>query len=76
MALPFLPSIAGVAKSPKVDKKFVMMYVPNGFVRRGFFPGEGKVESPGFRGGFAADKEKWALPATHRTVPTWDVRQD
>ena len=60
MALPSLPSLAVGAKTKatKPAKKLVMMYVPNGLVRRGFFPGEERVESPGFRSGFAADKEK------------------
>jgi hypothetical protein len=60
MALPFLPSIAQSAKpSANVpDKKLVMMYVPNGLVRRCFFPGEEAAELPGFVGGFNADKSK------------------
>lgn len=60
MSLPFLPSLAGAtaesAASP--DKKLVMMYVPNGLVRRCFFPGEEEGELPGFVGGFNADKTK------------------
>ena len=60
MALPFLPSIGQSAKpSANVpDKKLVMMYVPNGLVRRCFFPGEEEAELPGFVGGFNADKSK------------------
>jgi hypothetical protein len=60
MALPALPSLAVGAKTKAMTpaKKLVMMYVPNGLVRRGFFPGEERVESPGFRSGFDADKEK------------------
>jgi hypothetical protein len=42
----------------KPDKKLVMMYVPNGVVRRCFFPGEEEGELPGFVGGFNADKTK------------------
>ncbi|MCH8828413.1 MAG: DUF1552 domain-containing protein [Planctomycetes bacterium] len=34
------------------------MYVPNGVVRRCFFPGEEQAELPGFIGGFNADKTK------------------
>ena len=34
------------------------MYVPNGVVRRTFFPGEEDAELPGFIGGFNADKVK------------------
>ena len=35
-----------------------MVYLPNGIVRRCFFPGEEKSEIPGFVGGFNADKTK------------------
>ena len=59
MALPFLPSVAlGAAAPVRPDKKLVMMYVPNGMVRRAFFPGEEDQELPGFIGGFNADKIK------------------
>jgi hypothetical protein len=34
------------------------MYIPNGIVRRCFFPGEEESELPGFIGGFNADKTK------------------
>lgn len=58
--LPFLPSLAGAKtrKAAKPSKKLVMMYVPNGLVRRCFFPGEERAELPGFIGGFNADKVK------------------
>lgn len=59
MALPFLPSVAGKAiAATRPDKKLLMMYVPNGLVRRCFFPGEENGELPGFVGGFNADKIK------------------
>ena len=59
MALPFLPSVAGKAiAATRPDKKLLMMYVPNGLVRRCFFPGEENGELPGFVGGFNADKMK------------------
>ena len=60
VALPFLPSIArgAAAKTVRPEKKLVMMYVPNGLVRRCFFPGEQEGELPGFVGGFNADKFK------------------
>ena len=63
LTLPFLPSIShALAEAPKTGpepaKKLVMMYVPNGLVRRCFFPGEETVELPGFVGGFDADKTK------------------
>ncbi|HIG30393.1 MAG TPA: DUF1552 domain-containing protein [Verrucomicrobiales bacterium] len=57
LTLPFLPSVAGAA-SKKPAKKFVMVYVPNGLVRRCFFPGEQEGVLPGFVGGFNADKVK------------------
>ena len=40
LSLPFFPSIAAAETPPRPDKKLVMVYVPNGLVRRGFFPGE------------------------------------
>jgi len=42
----------------KPDKKLVIMYIPNGIVRRCFFPGEDMAELPAFIGGFNADKTK------------------
>ena len=65
MMLPFLPSLArGV--SPAIDsaspsKKLLIMYIPNGIVRRCFFPGEEQAELPAFIGGFNADKTKQDL---------------
>jgi hypothetical protein len=60
LALPFLPSIAGAAASitTKPDKKLVMVYIPNGINRRGFFPGEEQGKLPGFVGGFNSEKFK------------------
>ncbi len=63
LALPVLHSMPGglaeeSQKGAKPDKKLVMMYIPNGIVRRTFFPGEEKGELPGFIGGFNADKIK------------------
>ncbi len=62
LALPFLHSLAvGDDKATiaaKPSKKLVIMYIPNGIVRRCFFPGEENAELPGFIGGFDADKTK------------------
>lgn len=63
ISLPFLHSLndslaAPASKSAKPSKKLVIMYIPNGIVRRGFFPGEENSELPGFVGGFNADKTK------------------
>ena len=63
MALPFLHSVpearaAAPRQDGKPDKKLVMMYIPNGIVRRCFFPGEEEADLPGFVGGFNADKFK------------------
>ena len=62
MALPFLHSapeaMAAAKKGEKPDKKLVIMYVPNGLVRRCFFPGEEEGVLPKFVGGFNADKTK------------------
>jgi len=62
LTLPFLHSIAHAIDEPKKgikpSKKLVIMYVPNGIVRRCFFPDEKNGELPGFVGGFNADKTK------------------
>ena len=59
VALPFLPSLAkGKVTDFLPNKKLVMMYIPNGILRRYFFPGEEDAILPGFVGGFNADKIK------------------
>ena len=61
MALPVLHSLGDGATGGKAitpAKKLVIMYVPNGLVRRCFFPGEEEAALPGFIGGFNADKTK------------------
>ena len=58
VSLPFLNSIAASRSSQKPDKKLVFMYIPNGIVRRCFFPGEEKRKIPVFKGGFSADAIK------------------
>jgi len=61
LSLPFLHSLAGAADTPaktRPNKKMVIIYIPNGIVRRSFFPGEEEGELPGFIGGFNADKVK------------------
>ncbi len=61
LSLPFLHSIATAEQTvvaAKPSKKLVIMYIPNGIVRRCFFPGEEQSELPGFIGGFNADKTK------------------
>lgn len=61
-ALPLLPSLAmadgTVANVGKPSKKMVIVYLPNGIVRRCFFPGEENAEVPDFIGNFEADKTK------------------
>lgn len=49
LTLPFLPSLAKSRKLPGPAKRFVMMYLPNGLVRRCFIPGEEENSSPGFK---------------------------
>jgi hypothetical protein len=59
VVLPFLPSLArGQPTNLRLNKKLVMMYIPNGILRRHFFPGEEDAVLPGFVGGFNADKLK------------------
>lgn len=62
VALPWLPSLALADETPSVAmkprKKLVIVYMPNGIVRRCFFPGEESRDSPDFIGGFDADRIK------------------
>lgn len=62
LALPFLPSLAwangNVLTNNKPTRKLAIVYIPNGVVRRCFFPGEEEADVPGFIGGFNADKTK------------------
>jgi len=61
MLLPMLhssPAAMAAMRLAKPDKKLVIMYIPNGIVRRQFFPGEDKAQLPDFIGGFNADKTK------------------
>lgn len=65
LTLPFLRSLAAaseaVQQKGKPSKKLLVMYIPNGIVRRCFFPGEENGKLPGFVGGFNADKTKKQL---------------
>jgi len=62
LTLPVLQSLAAAARPASVEtkpsKKLVIMYIPNGIVRRCFFPGEEEATLPSFIGGFNADKTK------------------
>ncbi|MCP4846720.1 MAG: DUF1552 domain-containing protein [Verrucomicrobiaceae bacterium] len=49
LALPFLPSYLTAREPvPGPDKKLVIVYIPNGLVRRCFIPGEEEKKLPGF----------------------------
>jgi hypothetical protein len=62
LTLPLFHSLAraadGKATPTKPSQKLAIIYIPNGIVRRCFFPGEEKADLPGFIGGFEADKTK------------------
>ena len=62
LLLPFMDSLAWSQKTTdpivKPSKKLAIVYLPNGIVRRCFFPGEENAEIPEFIGGFNADKTK------------------
>jgi hypothetical protein len=62
LTLPLFNSLAraadGKATPTKPSQKLAIIYIPNGIVRRCFFPGEEKADLPGFIGGFEADKTK------------------
>ena len=48
------PALVRAATKPPV--RLMFFYLPNGIVRRCFFPGEGHLDAPDFIGGFDADK--------------------
>jgi len=58
LALPFLHSLATAQeiRANRVAKKLAILYVPNGVVRKCFFPGEQDSDLPDFIGGFDADR--------------------
>ena len=69
------------------SKILMRMYIPNGIVRRCFFPGEEEAELPSFIGGFNADKTKkerrlenvpgiYPLELTSTMEPRKDVAKD
>jgi len=61
LSLPILRSLAPSADArvtQKPSQKLAILYIPNGIVRRCFFPGEEKADIPDFIGGFDADKTK------------------
>ena len=61
LTLPLFHSLARAADSKATSKpsqKLAIIYIPNGIVRRCFFPGEENADLPGFIGGFEADKTK------------------
>ncbi|MGB1925367.1 MAG: DUF1552 domain-containing protein [Rubripirellula sp.] len=62
LLLPFMESISRAQNTSAVvaapSKKLAIVYLPNGIVRRCFFPGEENADIPSFIGGFNADKTK------------------
>lgn len=91
LTLPFLHSLArGTERSSahtRPGKKLVIMYIPNGIVRRCFFPGEENSALPDFIGSFDADRIKaerrdkrppgvYPLELTETLQPLADLRND
>ena len=91
LTLPFMPSLLHADEKATNDatpsKKLMLMYIPNGIVRRCFFPGEEEAELPDFIGGFDADKTKkerrlenvpgiYSLALTSTMEPLKDVAKD
>ena len=91
LTLPFMPSLLHadekVTNGATPSKKLMLMYIPNGIVRRCFFPGEEEAELPSFIGGFNADKTKkerrlenvpgiYPLELTSTMEPLKDVAKD
>ena len=61
LTLPLFHSLARAADAKataKPSQKLAIIYIPNGIVRRCFFPGEENADLPGFIDGFEADKTK------------------
>ena len=62
LLLPFMESISCAQNASAAvaapSKKLAIVYLPNGIVRRCFFPGEQNADIPSFIGGFNADKTK------------------
>lgn len=48
LGLPYLESLAAKGKPQKPAQRMAFFYLPNGLVRRGFFPGESDRELPRF----------------------------
>jgi len=68
LTLPLFRSLAPAADDKAFQnpsQKLAIIYIPNGIVRRCFFPGEEKAYIPDFIGGFDADKTK----EQRRTMP-------
>ena len=91
LTLPFMPSLLHAdekaTNGATPSKKLMLMYIPNGIVRRCFFPGEEEAELPSFIGGFNADKTKkerrlenvpgiYPLELTSTMEPLKDVAKD
>ena len=71
LSLPFLPSLGKANQALRPAKRFVMMYLPNGLVRRCFIPGEEENTSPGFntvKKSEAFRREKDATPSGVRPL--------
>ena len=64
LTLPFLPSLAKAGEFPATARRFVMVYLPNGLVRRCFIPGEEKNSSPGFKTVKGSEKYRTKLDST------------
>ena len=91
LTLPFMPSLLHAdekaTNGATPSKKLMLMYIPNGIVRRCFFPGEEEAELPSFIGGFNADKTKkerrlenvpgiYPLELTSTMEPLKDIAKD
>ena len=77
LTLPFLHSFADVLGAPKKkdkpSKKLVIMYVPNGLVRRCFFPGEEKGYCPDLSAGLTRTRRRIkSVSKTSRVYIHWN----
>ncbi|NNE92008.1 MAG: DUF1552 domain-containing protein, partial [Verrucomicrobiales bacterium] len=83
LSLPWFESLAAASKSGKPAKRLAFFYLPNGLVRRGFFPGEGDRPLPKFANqnnvwrfeGEAAPEGSHPLTFTPTLAPLHRVRE-
>ena len=67
LSLPYFESISAAAEKAKPAVRMAFFYLPNGLVRKGFFPGEGGAK---VWKGFAGQNNVWRFPGKAAPVST------